>query len=324
MAVDADDRVYVFNRSDHPMMVFERDGTFVTSWGDELFTRAHGLTIGPDGMLYCVDDDGHSVRRCTPGGELLATYGTPGQPAPLHGGQPFNRPTKVAFDPASGDLYISDGYGNARVHKFTVDGEHLFSWGEYGTDRGQFNLPHSVCTDQDGTVYVADRESHRVQIFDDRGTYLDQWNDLHRPCGLHVADGLVYIGQIVTELTVNADYPNLGCCREHPRSLRTAAGPARRRPSGRGAGPVHRPARAGGRLPRGHLRRRSLLGRVRQKAHPAARGPQLPQAGEGRLNRRLAPPSAPHAMVPHVADHARPLTRRDVRQDDSSERIRKR
>ena len=163
-------------------------------------------------MLYCVDDDGHCVRRCTPGGELLATYGTRGQPAPLHGGQPFNRPTKVAFDPASGDLYISDGYGNARVHKFTVDGEHLFSWGEYGTDPGQFNLPHSVCTDDDGTVYVADRESHRVQRFDDRGMYLDQWNDLHRPCGLHVADGLVYIGQIVTELTVNADYPNLGCC----------------------------------------------------------------------------------------------------------------
>ncbi len=212
VAVDADDRVYVFNRSDHPMMVFERDGTFVTSWGDELFTRAHGLTIGPDGMLYCVDDDGHCVRRCTPEGELLATYGTPGQPAPLHGGEPFNRPTKVAFAPRTGDLYISDGYGNARVHTFNVDGEHLFSWGEYGTDPGQFNLVHSVCTDDDGNVYVADRESHRVQIFDDRGTYLDQWNDLHRPCGLHVADGLVYIGQIVTELTVNADYPNLGCC----------------------------------------------------------------------------------------------------------------
>ena len=181
VAVDADDRVYVFNRSDHPMMVFEQDGTFVTSWGQGLFTRAHGLTIGPDGMLYCVDDDGHSVRRCTADGELLTTYGTPGQPAPLHGGQPFNRPTKVAFDPRSGDLYISDGYGNARVHKFTVDGEHLFSWGEYGTDPGQFNLVHSVhsvCTEifDDGNVYVAD------------------------------------IGQIVTELTVNADYPNLGCC----------------------------------------------------------------------------------------------------------------
>ena len=207
VAVDADDRVHVFNRSDHPMMVFERDGTFVTSWGEGLFTRPHGLTIGPDGMLYCVDDDGHCVRRCTADGELLTTYGTPGQPAPLHGGQPFNRPTKAAFDPRSGDLYISDGYGNARVHKFAVDGEHLFSWGEYGTDPGQFNLVHSVCTDDDGNVYVADRESHRVQIFDDRGTYLDQWNDLHRPCGLHIDGGLVYIGQIVTELTVNAAYP---------------------------------------------------------------------------------------------------------------------
>ena len=212
VAVDADDRVYVFNRSDHPMMVFERDGTFVTSWGEDIFTRAHGLTIGPDGLLYCVDDDGHSVRRCTTDGELKTTYGIPGQPAPLHSGQPFNRPTKVAFDPQDGDLFISDGYANAAVHKYSVSGEHLFSWGDYGTDPGQFNLPHSVCTDKEGNVYVADRENHRVQIFDAKGTYLDQWNNLHRPCGLHVAGDLVYIGQIVTELTVNADYPNLGCC----------------------------------------------------------------------------------------------------------------
>ena len=255
VAVDADDRVYVFNRSDHPMMVFERDGTFVTSWGDELFTRAHGLTIGPDGMLYCVDDDGHCVRRCTLGGELLATYGTPGQPAPLHGGEPFNRPTKVAFDPRSGDLYISDGYGNARVHKFTVDGEHLFSWGEYGTDPGQFNLVHSVCTDDDGTVYVADRESHRVQIFDERGRLpgpVERPAPPLRPAhrrrpGLHRPDRHRAHRQ--------RRLPQPGLLRQRPRSVRTALGTARRRPPRRGTRPVHRPARTGGRLARRHLRR---------------------------------------------------------------------
>ena len=212
VVVDSQDRVYVFNRSEHPMMVFERDGSFITSWGEDLFTRAHGLTLGPDEALYCVDDGNHSIRKCTTDGELSMTIGIPGQPATLHSGQPFNRPTKVAFEPKTGDLYISDGYGNARVHKFSADGEHLFSWGEYGTDPGQFNLVHSVCTDSEGKVYIADRENHRVQIFDNQGNYLSQWNNLHRPCGLHIESEHVYIGELPTQLTVNTDYPNLGGC----------------------------------------------------------------------------------------------------------------
>ncbi|MYE89453.1 hypothetical protein F4X33_10710 [Candidatus Poribacteria bacterium] len=212
VVVDAQDRVYVFNRGEHPMIIFEQDGSFVTSWGEDLFSRAHGVTVGPDGMLYCVDDGDHSIRKCTPDGEVLMTIGTPNEPAPAHSGQPFNRPTKVAFDPKTDELYISDGYGNARVHKYSPDGKHLFSWGEYGTDPGQFNLVHSVCTDSEGKVYIADRESHRVQIFDAEGRYLGQWNNLHRPCGLHIEDDLVYIGQVPTQLEVNADYPNIGGC----------------------------------------------------------------------------------------------------------------
>ena len=212
VVVDAQDRVYVFNRGEHPMIIFEQDGSFVTSWGEDLFSRAHGVTVGPDGMLYCVDDGDHSIRKCTPDGEVLMTIGTPGEPAPAHSGHPFNRPTKVAFDPKTDELYISDGYGNARVHKYSPDGKHLFSWGEYGTDPGQFNLVHSVCTDSEGKVYIADRESHRVQIFNADGRYLDQWNNLHRPCGLHIEDDLVYIGQVPTQLEVNADYPNIGGC----------------------------------------------------------------------------------------------------------------
>ncbi len=212
VAVDSQDRVYVFNRGEHPMIVLEQDGSFVTSWGEELFVRPHGLTLGPDGNLYCVDDEAHCVRKCTLDGEILATIGTPGSPSKRLSGEPFNQPTKVAFDPKTGDIYISDGYGNAKVHKFSPDGKHLFSWGEHGTDPGQFNLVHSVCTDKDGRVYIADRESHRVQIFDDKGNYLEQWNNLHRPCGLHIEGELAYIGQLPTHLTVNADYPNIGAC----------------------------------------------------------------------------------------------------------------
>jgi DNA-binding beta-propeller fold protein YncE len=212
IVVDSRDRVYVFNRGEHPVVIFDPDGSFVSAWGEGLFVRPHGLTLGPDETLYCVDDGGHCVRKCTLDGRVLSTIGTPGIAAPRHSGRPFNQPTKVAFDPRNGDLYVSDGYGNARVHKYSGDGAYLFSWGEYGTDPGQFNLVHSVATDGAGRVYIADRESHRVQIFDDHGQFIDQWGDLHRPCGLHIHKGLAYIGQLPTHLPVNADYPNLGAC----------------------------------------------------------------------------------------------------------------
>lgn len=211
VAVDAQDRVYVFGRGEHPMMIFEADGSFVNAWGEGQFVRPHGLTIGPDGNLYCADDGGHCIYKCTPAGKVLMTIGAPGQPAPRLSGKPFNQPTKVAFDP-QGDLYIADGYGNAQVHKYSAAGEYLFSWGEYGTDPGQFNLVHSICTDAEGRVYVADRENHRVQVFDPAGHYIAQWNNMHRPCGLHIAGGLAYVGQLPSHLAVNADYPNIGAC----------------------------------------------------------------------------------------------------------------
>jgi DNA-binding beta-propeller fold protein YncE len=212
VVVDAQDRVYVFNRGDHPMIVLESDGTFVTSWGEGLFTRPHGVTLGPDGALYCADDGAHCIYVCSPDGEVTMTIGTPGSPSPRLGGEPFNQPTKVAFHPGTGDVYIADGYGNARVHAYAPDGTYRSSWGSYGTDPGQFNLVHSIAADGDGNVYIADRENHRVQVFDDRGEYVDQWNNLHRPCGLHIEGDLAYVGQLPTHLAVNADYPNLGAC----------------------------------------------------------------------------------------------------------------
>ena len=212
VAVDGQDRVYLFCRGDQPVMVFEQDGHFIRSWGSGLFTRPHGITIDETGILYCADDDGHWIGHFTEEGELLGSIGTRNQGAVAQSGDPFNRPTKVAFDPKTKDLYIADGYGNARIHKFSAEGEYLFSWGAYGTDPGQFNLPHSVCTDSNGKVYVADRENHRIQIFDDQGNYITQWNNMHRPCGLHIADDLVYIGQLLSQYPFNADYPNIGAC----------------------------------------------------------------------------------------------------------------
>jgi len=213
VAVDSEDRVYVFNRGEHPMIVFDRDGNFLASWGEGLFKRPHGLTIGPDNTLYCVDDVGHTIRKFTPEGHELMTLGTPGKSSPFQSGLPFNLPTKVALHPETGDIYVADGYGNSRVHRYSPDGKLLLSWGQPGSDPGEFNLVHSVCTDNHGYVYVADRENHRVQVFDSNGKYVTQWNNLHRPCGLHIAgngEQVCYVGELAPALPINKDYPNLG------------------------------------------------------------------------------------------------------------------
>jgi DNA-binding beta-propeller fold protein YncE len=209
VATDSQDRVYVFNRSEHPLLVYNRDGSFIASWGEGVFTRPHGVTIHED-VLYLADDGDHTVRKFTLEGELLQTLGTPHQPSNTgydwskstrldtiaHGGPPFHRPTRLSVGP-NGDLYVSDGYGNARIHRFSAGGELLQSWGEPGTGPGEFNLPHSVWAHSDGRVFVCDRENERVQIFDAEGKYLEEWTNMSRPGDLFIdGDGNVYIGEM--------------------------------------------------------------------------------------------------------------------------------
>jgi DNA-binding beta-propeller fold protein YncE len=214
VAVDARDRVYLITRKEARVIVYERDGTFVTSWGQGVLTeRAHGITVGPDGSVWCVDDADQTVRKFTPEGKLLMTIGTSGVASdtgyvdskkPLYdrllsikyGGPPFNRPTAVAIAP-SGELYVSDGYGNARVHRFTADGRLIQSWGEPGTGPGQFNLPHSVRVTADGRVLVADRQNDRIQVFSLDGKFLEQWTDMQRPAGLFIdRAGFIYVAEL--------------------------------------------------------------------------------------------------------------------------------
>ena len=211
VVVDSRQRVYVFNRGDHPMIVFDSEGNFIKSWGEGLFTRAHGLTLGPDDTLYCTDDGDHTVRQCDTDGNVLMTIGVPGKESGYYSGQPFNRCTHVAIDQKTGFLYVSDGYGNARVHKYTSDGKLLFSWGEPGTGPGEFNIVHNIVTDKNGYVYVADRENHRIQIFDSEGKFEAQWPNVHRPCALFISDDQnVYVGELGWGMSVNQHVPNIG------------------------------------------------------------------------------------------------------------------
>jgi NHL repeat-containing protein len=157
-------------------------------------------------------DGGHFMRKCSLDGKVLLELGIPGKPAPYMSGEPFHRCTHTALSP-KGEIYVSDGYGNARVHKYSPDGKLLMSWGGPGTNPGEFNIVHNICTDADGWVYVADRENHRIQVFDGNGKYETQWNNLHRPCGLYMdytRHPVCYIGELGPVQPVNRNSPNLG------------------------------------------------------------------------------------------------------------------
>jgi DNA-binding beta-propeller fold protein YncE len=216
LAVDSQDRVYVFSRSNHPVAIFDRQGNLLTSWGEGYFKRAHGIYVGSDGSIYCTDDSNHTVSKFTFEGKLLQVLGNKDQPSDTgyvqksklseslatikRGGPPFNRPTGVAQS-SSGEIYVTDGYGNARVHKFSANGALLFSWGEPGYAPGQFTCPHSVCVDKQERVWIADRENGRIQTFNAQGEFLSQWANLSRPSDVCVDDeGTVYVIEAIPGL----------------------------------------------------------------------------------------------------------------------------
>lgn len=211
LAIDEDDNVYVLNRSEFPVLVFDREGTILRHWGESLFKRAHGARLAPDGSIFCTDDGDHWVGKFTRDGDLLMTLGQKGTPSDTgyrrgwdvyqststidHAGPPFNRPTGVAIT-ADGDIFVSDGYGNCRIHHFDAHGNLLHSWGEPGGEPGRFRLPHDVVLDARGRLLVADRENSRIQVFSQQGELLTVWHDVIRPTGLSTdRDGLVYVSQ---------------------------------------------------------------------------------------------------------------------------------
>lgn len=208
LAIDAQDRVYVVSRQSRtqPVMVFDREGNLLRVWAEGVFKQPHGILVGPDGSMYITDEGDHTVTKFAPDGALVFRLGTAGQPSDTgyareggtlsvqRGGPPFNRPTAVALS-SSGEIFVSDGYGNARVHKFSPQGTLLFSWGEPGTGPGQFRQPHAIRIDREDRVWVCDRDNSRIQIFNERGEFLSEWADVGgQPSDLFFGpDGAVYV-----------------------------------------------------------------------------------------------------------------------------------
>jgi hypothetical protein len=177
VATDSAGDVYVFHRGKEadPVIVFDAQGRYLRGWGRGLFGEPHGLRIDKDDNVWITDVGTHQVLKFSRQGELLLALGKKG----ISGAdaETFNRPTDVAFAPA-GEFYVSDGYGNSRVVKFSKLGKYLFAWGKAGTAPGEFHTPHSVAVDAKGTVYVSDRENNRIQMFSPEGKYLRQWTHL--------------------------------------------------------------------------------------------------------------------------------------------------
>jgi len=182
VATDAQGHILAFHRGQHPILILDRQGQLLRSFGDGMFTSAHGLRIDTEGNIWVTDNGNHTVIKFSHDGAVLLRLGeknVPGEDT-TH----FNKPADIAFA-ANGDFYIADGYGNSRVVKFDKAGKFLKTWGKKGTGPGEFNLPHAVQVDAGGRVYVGDRENNRIQIFDSDGKFLNQLSGM-APFGLFI------------------------------------------------------------------------------------------------------------------------------------------
>jgi DNA-binding beta-propeller fold protein YncE len=203
VAMDQDGTIYVLQRDDtaDPVIAVNRAGRVLRSWGKGMFKIPHAIRIDPQGNLWTVDAGNSMVYKFTRNGEKLMEISVGEQPEGKSG---FTGTTDIAFAP-NGHLYISDGYGNARVLEYTAEGKRLKQWGNAGTGPGQFRQPHGIAIDHQGTVYVADRQNGRLQRFDLNGKYLGEWDNLGMVTTVGYREGSLWIGTQLRNEPTSAD-----------------------------------------------------------------------------------------------------------------------
>jgi DNA-binding beta-propeller fold protein YncE len=229
IAVTAKGNVLVLHRGAHPIMEFDAGGKLVRSWGDGLFSEgkvaanpkanwapdrsrysasygpagctscgAHAVRVDPQGNIWVVDATGHVIYKLNQDGKEIMRLGTKGVSGTSN--STFNLPTDIAFAP-NGDLYVTDGYGSARVVKFSREGKYISQWGTRGSGPGQFELPHNLVIDTQGRVYVTDRENQRIEVFDADGKFLTEWKNTGGVSGLAMTrDGRIVTGAVMRDL----------------------------------------------------------------------------------------------------------------------------
>jgi|TARA_B100001971_G_C18219292_1_gene556022 peptidylglycine monooxygenase len=181
VSVDSHDNIYFYQRTACPVVVLDYKGIIIDNWENNHLVDGHGIFITSNDEIFVSARGVHEVLKFNAGGELLLRIGERGNP----GWQtPFNHPTDVAIS-RDGDIFVTDGYGNACVHRFTPDGEHVLTWGGPGKGPGEFHTPHGVWVDDLGRVYVVDRDNNRVQIFTLDGEYITEWGDFFHPMDIY-------------------------------------------------------------------------------------------------------------------------------------------
>jgi peptidylamidoglycolate lyase len=189
IGLDSNQDIFIFHRaarswtepmpdsfiSSNTILMLARDsGKILNTWGDNLFIMPHGLTVDADNNVWVTDVGLHQVFKFNHDGKLLLKIGE--AKIPGNDSTHFNLPTDVAVT-REGSFYVSDGYGNNRIVKFSSTGAYLFEWGEKGHKKGEFNLPHAIDLDDEENVYVADRENNRVQVFSPTGKFIKELSD---------------------------------------------------------------------------------------------------------------------------------------------------
>lgn len=194
VAIDRSGVIYVLQRGDKadPVIAVNKEGQTLRSWGKGMFTVPHSVRIDRDGNIWTVDAGSSTILKFTPQGKKLQQIDV----GEMAVGDKCAFPTlcgttDLTFGP-NGRLFISDGYGNARILEYTSDGKRVKVWGSAGTGPGQFNIPHGIAT-QGNTLYVADRGNSRVQRFDLDGRYQGEWTNLGRPFALKISGGALWV-----------------------------------------------------------------------------------------------------------------------------------
>ncbi|HYU78034.1 MAG TPA: peptidyl-alpha-hydroxyglycine alpha-amidating lyase family protein [Vicinamibacterales bacterium] len=194
VASDRNGLIYLLQRGDKadPVVVVDRNGNVVRSWGRGLYTMPHAIRIDPQGNVWTTDAASSMVYKFSPEGKTLMQIEVGGQPAPCGA---FCSVTDIAFAP-NGNLLIADGYRNARILEYLPDGKKLREWGSAGTGPRQFRLPHSIQVDEKGVIYVADRENGRIQRFDRDGKFLGEWSQYGKTFGLKLTGDAMWLSSI--------------------------------------------------------------------------------------------------------------------------------
>jgi streptogramin lyase len=193
VALDRKGTIYLLQRGEKadPVLVVNRDGKILRSWGKGLYKIPHSIRLDPQGNVWTVDAASSTVIKFSSQGEKLMQIDVGGQPQ--NSRSQFVGTTDIAFGP-NGRIFISDGYGNARILEYTSDGKRVREWGSAGTGPGQFHLPHSIVIDEDNIIYVADREGGRIERFDLDGKFLGEFPNLGRTYSLKLSGGALWAG----------------------------------------------------------------------------------------------------------------------------------